>query len=116
MVDILSRQALGLRDWLLQRVTAVYLGCYAAYLIVHFVLQPSHSYEQWHAWISQPLMAIVSAGFILAILLHGWIGMRDVVLDYIHPAGSRLIVLSLIGLLLVGCGFWALRILLLATL
>ena len=115
MVDILSRQAHGLRDWLLQRFTAVYLGCYTVYLIVHFLLQPSQSYEQWHAWISQPLMAIFSAGFILAILLHGWIGMRDVVLDYIHPVGLRLIVLSLIGLLLAGCGFWALRTLLLAT-
>ena len=111
----MSGQAHGLRDWLLQRVTAVYLACYMAYIIVHFILQPSHSYEQWHAWIGQPLVAIVSAGFILAILLHGWVGMRDVVLDYIHPVGLRLTVLSLIGLLLAGCGFWALRILLLAS-
>ena len=111
----MSRQAHGLRDWLLQRVTAVYLGCYSVYLMVHFILQPVSSYEQWHAWISQPLVAIVSAGFVLAILLHGWVGMRDIVLDYIHSVGLRLMVLSLIGLLLAGCGFWALRILLLAT-
>jgi succinate dehydrogenase / fumarate reductase membrane anchor subunit len=114
-VDILSRQAHGVRDWLLQRVTAVYLGCYIVYLMVHFSLQPVHGYEQWHAWLSQPLVAIVSAGSILAILMHGWVGMRDVVLDYVHTVSLRLIVLSLIGLLLAGCGFWALRVLVLAT-
>ena len=114
-MDNLNPQEHGLRDWLLQRVTAVYLGCYVIYLVVHFVRQPSHSYEQWQAWISHPLMAIVSAGFILATLLHAWVGMRDVVLDYIHPVGLRLILLFLMGLLLIGCGFWALRFLLLAT-
>jgi len=89
-VDILSRQAHGLRDWLLQRVTAVYLG-------------------------GQPLVAIASAGFILAMLLHGWVGIRDVIFDYIHSVSLRLMLLSLIGLLLVACGFWALRVLVLAT-
>ncbi len=111
----MSCQAHGLRDWLLQRITAVYIACYAAYVIGHFILQPSPGYEQWHAWISQPLMAIVSSGVVLAILFHAWVGMRDIVLDYIHHLGLRLLVLSLIGLLLAGCGFWALRILLLAT-
>ncbi len=111
----MSHQAHGLRDWLLQRVTAVYLGCFVAYLMVHFFLQPPQSYEQWHAWIAQPLIAIASVGFILAILLHGWVGIRDVIFDYIHSISMRLMLLSLIGLLLVACGFWALRVLVLAT-
>ncbi len=111
----MSRQAHGLRDWLLQRITAVYLGGYTVYLVVYFFLKPLRGYEQWHAWISQPLVAILSAGFILAILLHGWVGMRDIVFDYIHSVSLRLMLLSLIGLLLAGCGFWALRVLVLAT-
>ena len=114
-MDILSRQTHGLRDWLLQRVTAVYIGCFVVYLVVHFMLQPPQGYEQWHAWIGQPLIAIASAGFILAMLLHGWVGIRDVIFDYIHSISMRLTILSLIGLLLVGCGLWALRVLVLAT-
>lgn len=114
-MDILSRQTHGLRDWLLQRVTAVYIGCFVVYLVVHFSLQPPQGYEQWHAWIGQPLIAIASAGFILAMLLHGWVGIRDVIFDYIHSISLRLTILSLIGLLLVGCGLWALRVLVLAT-
>ena len=111
----MSRQAHGLRDWLLQRITAVYLGGFVVYLMAHFFLQPPQSYEQWRMWIGQPLVAIASASFILAMLLHGWVGIRDVIFDYIHSVSLRLLLLSLIGLLLVGCGFWALRVLVLAT-
>ena len=96
----MSGQAHGLRGWLLQRVTAVYLGCYVAYLMVHFFLQPSHGYEQWHAWISQPLVAIVSAGFIFAMLLHGWIGMRDIVFDYIQQFSAEIANMLYIQMLL----------------
>ena len=115
MVDILSRPTHGLRDWLLQRICAVYLAGFLVYFMAHLVLQPVDSYQQWHDWIRHPLMAIASAGFMVALLLHGWVGMRDVVLDYVHALSLRLVVLSLIGLTFIGCGLWALRILLPAT-
>ena len=115
MVAILSRPTHGLRDWLLQRISAVYLAAFLAYFLAHIALQPVHSFQQWHDWMRHPLMAITSAGFIVALLLHGWVGMRDVVLDYVHALSLRLAVLSLIGLVLIGCGLWALRILLPVT-
>jgi succinate dehydrogenase / fumarate reductase membrane anchor subunit len=115
VVDILSRPTHGLRDWLLQRICAVYLAGFLVYFMAHLVLQPVDSYQQWHDWIRHPLMAIASAGFMVALLLHGWVGMRDVVLDYVHALSLRLVVLSLIGLTFIGCGLWALRILLPAT-
>ena len=112
---VLSHPTHGLRDWLLQRLSAVYLGAFLVYLMVHFYLQPQHGYQQWHDWLTRPVMSVASAVFILAILVHGWVGMRDVILDYIHNLGLRIVVLSLVGLVLVGCGLWALRILLLAS-
>jgi succinate dehydrogenase / fumarate reductase membrane anchor subunit len=60
-------------------------------------------------------MNIASAGFIIALMAHAWVGMRDVILDYLKPVGLRLAVLSLTGLLLAGSGLWALRSLLLAA-
>jgi succinate dehydrogenase / fumarate reductase membrane anchor subunit len=111
----MSRPTHGLRDWMLQRLSAVYLGVFLAYLVVHFYLQPQQSYQEWHDWVTRPVMSVASAVFILAILVHGWVGMRDVVLDYIHNLGLRIIVLSLTGLGLIGCGLWAMQILLLAS-
>ena len=60
-------------------------------------------------------MIIATALFIVAVLVHGWVGMRDVVLDYVHAISLRLTILSLIGLTLISCGLWALRVLLQAS-
>lgn len=111
----MSRPTHGLRDWLLQRITAVYLACFLLYLMLHFFNQPRPTFQQWHAWITHPVMSVASAVFILALLVHGWVGLRDIVLDYVHTLRLRLLMLTLIALMLTGCGLWALRILLLAA-
>jgi succinate dehydrogenase / fumarate reductase membrane anchor subunit len=111
----MSRPTHGLRDWLLQRLTAIYLACFLGYLLVHFLLQPQHTFQQWHGWVTGPAMIIATAMFFLAVLVHGWVGMRDVVLDYVHTIGLRLTMLSLIALTLIGSGLWALRILVQAS-
>ena len=100
---------------MLQRISALYLAAYLFYLIVHFLLQDGVTWQQWHAWLTHPVMRIASAGFILALLAHSWIGMRDIILDYIHVLGLRLLLLALIGLVLAACGLWALQIILLAA-
>jgi len=101
-----------LRDWLLQRISAVYVAAFVIYCMAHVALRPVTGFQQWHDWLRHPLMAIASAGFIVALLLHSWVGIRDVVLDYVHTLSLRLVALSLVGLVIIGCGLWALRILL----
>jgi succinate dehydrogenase / fumarate reductase membrane anchor subunit len=110
-----TRSPHGLRAWMLQRLSAVYLGIFLLYFCAAWLLGRPYSWQDWHSWMSHPLMRSASAGFILALLIHAWIGMRDIVLDYIHPLGVRLTVLTLIGLVLGGCGLWALHILLVAA-
>ena len=115
MVGAVSRHTHGLRTWLLQRVSAVYLGIFLLYVLVHCLLNGAHSYDQWQAWLTSPLMNIATAGFIIALMAHAWVGMRDVILDYVKPVGTRLVAMSLTGLLLAGSGLWALRSLMLAA-
>jgi len=45
------------------------------------------------------------------MLAHTWVGVRDVVMDYVHPIALRVIVLSSLVLYLTGLGAWAARIL-----
>jgi succinate dehydrogenase / fumarate reductase membrane anchor subunit len=110
-----SRPTHGLRDWLLQRIGAVYLACYLGYLIVSMGTHPLPGFAEWHAWLTRPAMRVATAGFILALLVHGWVGMRDILLDYIRPLGLRLVALALVGLILAGSGLWGLQILVLAA-
>ena len=46
-----------------------------------------------------------------ALLAHAWVGVRDVVMDYVHPVALRLLVLSLLVLYFTGLGVWVARIL-----
>lgn len=111
----MSRGAQGLRAWLLQRVTAVYLGLFTLYLLVQFLVAAPLGYPQWSAWAGMPLVAIGLALYVIAMLLHAWVGMRDVLIDYVHPVGVRLGLLGIMAFGLLGCGLWALRALLLNT-
>ena len=105
----------GLRPWLLQRITAVYLAAFFIFLLLHFALDPHPDYDSWRAWVAQPLIAIAFAGFVLALLVHAWVGLRDVILDYIKPFGLRMLILTLVAFLLIASAFWALRVLILVS-
>lgn len=102
----------GLRPWVIQRVSAVVIALYLLYVVACLVSGIDADYQVWRSWVFAPYNSLFLGLFILAILFHAWIGLRDVILDYIHNTFIRLILLSAIMLMLTLCGLWALRILL----
>lgn len=106
----MSRTLHGLRSWLLQRLTAVYLLIYMMYFLIHLVVTPGRGYEAWRGWLSLPVPAIAMLLFFTALLFHAWVGLRDVVMDYVHPFAWRLTLLALIGAGLLSMGLWVLLI------
>ena len=110
----MSRQASGLRAWVFQRITAVFLLLYFPYLILTLASSPPADHAQWIAWLSRPGVSIGLLLFFAALLLHAWVGFRDAVIDYVHPIAARVTVLSLLGFGLVACGLWALKVIVLA--
>lgn len=106
----MSRQASGLRAWIFQRVTAIALFLYFPYLILSLAFGPPATYAAWVAWLSQPLVSVGLLIFVGVLLLHAWVGVRDAIIDYVHPIAIRVTVLSLLALGLIGCGLWALKV------
>lgn len=103
----------GLRAWLVQRMSAVYMLLFIVYLLAHFIVDPPRSYLEWHSWIMSLGVRIAAFVFFAALLAHAWVGLRDVMLDYVHPLAVRVSALALlIGGLLAIAG-WIARILLL---
>jgi len=93
----MSRHAHGLRAWLLQRISAVYLALYLLFFLVAMIAAPPHSYTTWRDWMAGPWSGMATALFFIALLAHAWVGMRDVVVDYVHPLAVRLLLLSLVA-------------------
>jgi len=44
--------ATGLRAWLVQRASAVYMLLFIVFFMAHFAADPPHSYHAWHAWMT----------------------------------------------------------------
>lgn len=104
----------GLRAWLLQRLTAVYMIAFVIFLLAHFATDAPKSYELWRSWMMRPDASIATFLFFSALLLHAWVGIRDVVLDYLQPMIVRLPVLAIAGFSLLAMEAWVARILLLS--
>lgn len=80
----------GLRDWLLQRVTAVVMLAYTIGLVAFLVLAAGANFEGWKALFACSWVRVLTTVTVIALLLHVWVGIRDIWMDYVQPLGIRL--------------------------
>jgi succinate dehydrogenase / fumarate reductase membrane anchor subunit len=103
----MSRHATGLKAWFLQRISAVYLTLFCLYLLGLFSLSPPADFEQWRALMAAPAMQVALLLFFVNLLIHAWVGFRDVLIDYVPITPLRISLLSLLAFGLIACGLWA---------
>ncbi|MDR3054413.1 MAG: succinate dehydrogenase, hydrophobic membrane anchor protein [Zoogloeaceae bacterium] len=101
----------GLKDWLVQRVTAIVMALYSVFLIaILWVVKPS-DFEAWRAVFALGTVKFATFLFALSLFYHAWIGVRDIWMDYVQPVGIRLTLHVLTLLALIGYSGWAAAIL-----
>jgi succinate dehydrogenase / fumarate reductase membrane anchor subunit len=101
----------GLRGWLVQRVSAVVMVLYTAVFAVALAAARPADHAAWKALFAHGWMRFATLLFFVSLLLHAWVGMRDILMDYVKPTGLRLALEVLVILVLVGCAGWAAQIL-----
>jgi succinate dehydrogenase / fumarate reductase membrane anchor subunit len=101
----------GWRDWLVQRVTAVVMAVYALILAAVLLRQPSMDFSTWRGLWATPWLRYATLLFFLSLAWHAWVGMRDILMDYVGNAGWRVALQSAVILALVCYTVWAMRIL-----
>jgi succinate dehydrogenase / fumarate reductase membrane anchor subunit len=82
---------------------------YFVYVISVFSLCPPADYVQWKAWLAQPWVWMSTALFFVALFTHAWVGLRDVILDYVSNTAIRLIMLVGLGAFLISLTLWVFR-------
>jgi len=107
----LTFRAQGMRAWLFQRLSAVYLGIYLLLIIAAWFCFDRLSFSEWRALIATPYINISLAILFIALLLHAWVGVRDVLVDYASHAGVRFVILVAVAFSLLAMGIWVLNIL-----
>lgn len=101
----------GLGAWLLQRLTAVVMAAYTVFILALLLWCPPAGYADWKALFSGAFVRLATMLFFLALLYHAWVGVRDIVMDYVKPTGLRLALQAFVGTALVFYLVWSVSIL-----
>lgn len=112
----MNRRAEGLRAWVWQRISALYLAFFVLFLVSALLAGYGSSFANWHAWVANPYINILIAIFFIMLFVHAWIGVRDIILDYIKPLWLRAGMLLAVGLGLSFSMIWSMRTLVLVVL
>lgn len=102
----------GLRDWLAQRITGVLIAVYAVVVaaVLMTMAQPI-TYAAWKDLFARGWMRVATLLFAASVAWHAWVGVRDILMDYIKPAGVRLALQVGVLLALAAYVGWTIQIL-----
>ena len=102
----------GLRDWLVQRLTAIILAVFTLIVLAQVLFsQGAIGYDLWAGIFSSQWMKVLTFATIVALAWHAWVGVRNVWMDYVRPDGLRLLFYMVTLVWLVGCTGWAVQVL-----
>ena len=101
----------GLRDWLAQRVTALLMALFTLLVLAQLLLPGELGYDRWAGIFAAQWMKVLTFVVILSLAYHAWVGVRDILMDYVKPVGMRLLIQVATIVWLVGCAGWAVQVL-----
>lgn len=102
--------------WLVQRATSVYLAICLTYLLLHFLFNAPADHAALVRWAGHPLVNLGLMLLVPVLLAHAWVGVRDVLMDYVHRLGLRVALLTLVAFAFVASGLWAMKAIIIAGL
>jgi succinate dehydrogenase / fumarate reductase membrane anchor subunit len=85
----------GLREWQVQRWTALALIPLGLYFVASLLWLATSDQVTAAAWLASPIPALLVILFVLAALAHALIGLRSVFDDYVHTR-ARLVAAKLL--------------------
>lgn len=108
----------GLKDWLIQRFTAVVLALYTVFIVGFILFSDGLSYELWSSLFNQLWVKIFTVIATMSLAAHSWIGLWGVLTDYVtrrmmgeSALSLRLIILSIYALITFSYVIWVVVIL-----
>ncbi len=102
----------GMRDWLSQRVTAILMALFTVLVLARLLLTRGPiGYDTWAGLFTPQWMKALTFAVIASLGYHAWVGVRNVLMDYVKPAGTRLVLQVFTIVWLVSCAGWSVQVL-----
>ena len=94
----------GPHHWLMQRITAIGNVLLMVWLLASFLLLPDLTYSTLTGWLASPVTATAMALLVVSLFWHARLGLQVLIEDYVHEAGSKFALLTLLTVLAIGGG------------
>ncbi len=101
----------GLLSWLLARLSAGVMAVFVPLFLAYAAHQAPLDYPAWRGLFAPLPIKLASLLFVAALLLHAWIGLREIFLDYVRPLLLRLFLYLVAAAAYGACLAWAAHIL-----
>ncbi|OYY50653.1 MAG: succinate dehydrogenase, hydrophobic membrane anchor protein [Methylophilaceae bacterium 17-44-8] len=111
LIELLTDQYPGMRQWLTQRLSAVVMALYTMLFVLMLVIQQPANYQEWYAFFSPWWWRLVTFIFWICLTMHAWLGVRDVLKDYVANLTVRSYLQLLVELALIVDLVWLMMIL-----
>lgn len=108
--NITSLSGVGLRDWLVQRVSALVMAVYILMMLGFILCKSPMSFMVWSDLFKCSVVRVSSVLFLLALLLHAWVGVWTITTDYLKCVCIRLFVQVAFACMLISSFFWGIYI------
>ena len=110
VTSVTSLTGNGLKDWLIQRVSAIYMLIFALFILSYVASHQSLDFQNWSMLFHCHWIQIATAMALLMFLLHAWIGIWTVTTDYLPQKPIRLFIQTVVALYLTAQFVWGLMI------
>ncbi len=89
LIELLTNRYPGMRLWLSQRLTALVMAAYIVFCVVYFAAKQPNNYITWFAAVSPIWWRLLTLIFFACLCMHAWVGVRDVLRDYVFNKKLR---------------------------
>lgn len=86
-----------------QRMTAIANVPLVLFLILSIVTHIGASYEEVHAYLARPLVALALLALVVSAAIHMRIGLKEIIEDYVH-GGAKVVAILLATFFAAGVG------------
>lgn len=101
----------GLRDFLIQRISSVFIALYAFFILGFIWIHPQMDYLTWRELFTPLWVKLFSLLTLIFFMQHSYIGLWTVSTDYVKPWPVRLAVQVFIRIALLLLLAWGIQIL-----
>lgn len=100
--ELLTAKYPGMRRWLTQRLCALSMALVLLLFWVRLMWLAPHDHADWVMLFAPLWWRLLTVWFFVCMLLHAWLGVRDVLRDYVPHLATRAVLQWLVDMMVAG--------------